>query len=531
MSGSRLFIVLCCLLLLAGNATMPASAPEDCTNGIDDDGDGLIDLNDPDCVCKIIKPVSLIPNPSFEERTCCPTNRGQLDCAVTWIQASEATTDYLNTCGWFGWPNIPVPQPLPDGEACIGFRNGRFQNNIEPNWKEYTGACLLSPLRAGTSYTFRFYIGFSTSQISPPTSVVFYGSTDCQYLPFGLGDPGHGCPLNGPGWKELGSVYLSGSNNWVRTQITIVPREDIYAVAIGPDCSPVSASNDIYYFFDNLVLADSKSFEFQITSDQHPCSPDFRLNLPAYDSLDYQWYKNGVAIVGETGAQLSHMYGDGSYQARITSPDECRVTQAYAYLKPHFVAVDRKQICIGEQYQFKDRLLSASGDYRDTFYTRQGCDSVVSLHLNVIEYPVDSNRVRIFEGETFELGHHRIKEPIQSLFRLTSSEGCDSLVYLDLSYYHVYIPNVFTPNGDGQNDVFSILGNEDLVEIVDFKVYNRWGNIVFDQRHIDPQEGIAGWDGNHRGAPLPPGVYTYQVVLQMEDGKFRNRTGAINLIR
>ena len=56
------------------------------------------------------------------------------------------------------------------------------------------------------------------------------------------------------------------------------------------------------------------------------------------------------------------------------------------------------------------------------------------------------------------------------------------------------------------------------------------GNIVFDQ-HIDPQEGIAGWDGNHQGPLLPPGVYTYQVVLQMEDRNSRNRTGAINLIR
>ena len=130
---------------------------------------------------------------------------------------------------------------------------------------------------------------------------------------------------------------------------------------------PGQCFNDIYYFFDNLVLADSKSFEFQITSDQHPCSPDFRLNLPAYDSLDYQWYKTVWPSLARPERSSPHMYGDGSYQARITSPDECRVTQAYAYLKPHFVAVDRKQICIGEQYQFKDRLLSASGDYRDTF--------------------------------------------------------------------------------------------------------------------------------------------------------------------
>ena len=47
---------------------------EICDNAIDDDLDGLIDLNDPDCDCQIIEPVSLIPNPSFEDYTCCPNS-------------------------------------------------------------------------------------------------------------------------------------------------------------------------------------------------------------------------------------------------------------------------------------------------------------------------------------------------------------------------------------------------------------------------------------------------------------------------
>jgi len=48
---------------------------EICDNAFDDDGDGMIDLNDEDCFCQFQMPESLIPNPSFEELDCCPAAR------------------------------------------------------------------------------------------------------------------------------------------------------------------------------------------------------------------------------------------------------------------------------------------------------------------------------------------------------------------------------------------------------------------------------------------------------------------------
>jgi len=97
---------------------------EICDNGIDDDMDSLIDLNDDDCQCVLIKPESLIPNPSFEEMRCCPRGRSQLSCADVWIQASAPTTDYIHNCDWKGWDEFPAPIPFPDGEAIMGFRDG-----------------------------------------------------------------------------------------------------------------------------------------------------------------------------------------------------------------------------------------------------------------------------------------------------------------------------------------------------------------------------------------------------------------------
>jgi len=81
-------LLLLTIFLFEGSvsASIYAQNTEICDNGVDDDQDGLIDLNDEDCACQIIEPISLIPNPSFENQTCCPTNRSQMDCAETWIQ-------------------------------------------------------------------------------------------------------------------------------------------------------------------------------------------------------------------------------------------------------------------------------------------------------------------------------------------------------------------------------------------------------------------------------------------------------------
>ena len=285
----RLMVAALLTVSVPGHPLLPAG--ERCDNAIDDDDDGLVDLNDPDCACPVIEPISRIPNPSFEDMNCCPDNRSQLHCADTWIQASEATTDYLHNCGWMGWPNLPPPLPFPDGEAVVGFRNGRgrFLEDANPNWKEYAGACLLAPLLARNAYRFQFNIGFTNPSNSPPTTVVFFGTTDCENLPFGTGNENFGCPTNGEGWIELGSVYVSGANNWITTNIDITPDEDIYAIAIGPGCRELSnIEDDIYYFFDNLILAEQREFEFRITATGHPCSEDFTLQVPEEESLHYQ---------------------------------------------------------------------------------------------------------------------------------------------------------------------------------------------------------------------------------------------------
>lgn len=94
---------------------------ENCNNGIDDDGDGKIDLNDEDCICNNSTINSIIPNPSFEVYAKCPKSYSELNLATPWIQASGATTDYFNKCGLIA-PGIKTAglDNFPDGNGIVG---------------------------------------------------------------------------------------------------------------------------------------------------------------------------------------------------------------------------------------------------------------------------------------------------------------------------------------------------------------------------------------------------------------------------
>jgi len=519
----------------------PALPIEICDNGIDDDGDGLIDLNDvTDCDCPIAQPQSLIPNPSFEDQNCCPNDRSQLNCADSWIQASEPTTDYLHTCGWMGWPDLPPPLPFPDGEGCVGFRNGRVGNAsgpggpeaANPNWKEYAGACLLGPLKAGTTYKFQFWIGFTNAFNSPPTTIVFNGSTDCVNLPFGGGDAEFGCPTNGPGWIELGSVPISGVREWKQMEITVTPNADIHAIAIGPNCVEENLATNTYYFFDNLVLADAQQFNFKISASGNPCDGSFKLDMPYRDTLQYQWYRNGVALIGETSPTLQGISDEeGNYQVRVLGPNSCKITPVYKFKIPKFETFVDSVICADESVFFNQTQLTTGGDYIENLSSSKGCDSTVHLHLTVIGDQVDTVYAKIFESETFNLGNHGFSRPGNYDVTFSSQIGCDSSVHLVLDEYRIYIPNALSPNGDGLNDVFTIFSGDDVEEVLNLTVYDRWGGRVFELSNLPPNDVKYGWDGTHQGKAASEGVYAWKAVIVFDDGKQRELTGSVTLLK
>ena len=91
----------------------------------------------------------------------------------------------------------------------------------------------------------------------------------------------------------------------------------------------------------------------------------------------------------------------------------------------------------------------------------------------------------------------------------------------------IYVPNAFTPNGDGVNDVLYVYGN--CLEINQFRVFNRWGEKVWDTVNMD-----QGWDGYYKGVLQSVGVYVYLVRYSSNStnrGIARELKGSVTLIR
>jgi gliding motility-associated-like protein len=109
--------------------------------------------------------------------------------------------------------------------------------------------------------------------------------------------------------------------------------------------------------------------------------------------------------------------------------------------------------------------------------------------------------------------------------QLTDSNGC---IAFDEVYVIVdgtlYVPNTFTPNGDGFNDLFYALASE--VKVFKMYVFDRWGLKIFESNDLR-----KSWDGTYGGAAAPIDTYVWRIDYEEESGEKHKVFGHVNLIR
>ena len=123
----------------------------------------------------------------------------------------------------------------------------------------------------------------------------------------------------------------------------------------------------------------------------------------------------------------------------------------------------------------------------------------------------------------------------QVTLSLFSGEECfvsDSVFIEVIEVRKAWLPNAFSPNGDGVNDFFTVFANTSNVEIVeDFKVFDRWGGVLYERKEFVPNELRLGWDGTFNGKPLPSGLFLYTTTVRFVDGEVLRYSGDVFLAR
>ena len=109
----------------------------------------------------------------------------------------------------------------------------------------------------------------------------------------------------------------------------------------------------------------------------------------------------------------------------------------------------------------------------------------------------------------------------------TDPNGCrvsDSVTIYVLPPGRIFWPNAFTPNGDGNNDIY--LPGGSMVKQMVWRIYNRWGEKVFESESM-----LIGWNGKYKNAPQPPNVYVYYAEVTYLNNVTEEFKGSITLIR
>ena len=609
-------------------------AQEVCDNGVDDDGNGLIDLNDPGCRCSaVLNPgsvTSFFPNHSFEQLNtvgqCCPVSFGAnqydpFNCLNGWNQTTWGTSDYMNPCGYYP----PVFPPPPNGGAYIGFiaTNG---------YQEYVGRCLpTTTLQAGVQYTLSFWIHSTSIGIRYPGAIVeslgvyyndpipitVYGTPACQWTASStLGCLGvdttfvqEGVTFTHEAWPVLASVEYVPVAEWQQVSVTFTPTTTIQRVAIGGACSlppSYAARTEVvhgdtvnfnpYFLVDELMLNVATSFEtLPVSVVGDVCSGDLLLTAtPPAGSTDFQWYHDGVAIVGSTTVQFDAGalgLGSGVYSFTCNTGGECLMgwaTAAGPDSTPD-VSIGPEEGCVPLTVTFSEYGHTsgstidwwfgdggiASGptvehtyttpgiyDVRVLVNTPQGCVLDSTFIAAVVAHPLPqvtfiASPTQVFVGATQVVLEDQTQGAVSTrlwdldmvppftadaislqvslpdlpgsypvTLTVTDDHGCEgsattTLLVLDGSLPEM--PNVFSPNGDGRNDVFAPLaawnGPGEL------NIYNRWGQLLY-----TTDTPGAGWDGRVNGMEASDGTYYYELTVHGPTGS-SSSAGFLQLVR
>ena len=180
------------------------------------------------------------------------------------------------------------------------------------------------------------------------------------------------------------------------------------------------------------------------------------------------------------------------------------------------------------------------------------CSVSASTTVNFTELPIafnlgndttfcDSVSLNLQTGDqtttwsTGEVGTQiHVSKPGTYIATITNNCGISSdtinIELIDNCGGEVWIPNAFTPNSDGINDVFMVRSDGNIT-IESFKIYDRWGICVFSTENTAPNDPTSGWNGKYKNKEMPAEVYGYYVVVRYQNGDKKTLKGNVTLLK
>jgi gliding motility-associated-like protein len=127
-----------------------------------------------------------------------------------------------------------------------------------------------------------------------------------------------------------------------------------------------------------------------------------------------------------------------------------------------------------------------------------------------------------------------VKKDITYTVKVTTAFGCSAADTVSIKTFckdgQVFIPNAFTPDGDGLNDRLTVRASG-IVSVKYFRIFNRWGDLIFERANFRPNDPAYGWDGKVRGVLSGPEVFVYTCEVLCENGTSYMYKGNTSIIK
>ena len=226
------------------------------------------------------------------------------------------------------------------------------------------------------------------------------------------------------------------------------------------------------------------------------CAFDSVLKAPVIQNGTYQWYKDSVAIIGAVGNSFTiiNTHVIANYNVRITTSDSCFISEPFLFTPDE---LDKINITADTSLCENDTLLLAAPLPGITY----------SLNGQAVQY------IKIFQAGIYQVA-------------ILNTNGCEKkfTVTVHPQNCQIFMPNVFSPNGDGKNDLYRIPAGT-KIDLKEFSIFDRFGNKIYSSANNN-----AAWDGKFNGAVCPADVYVY-LIEGFSSGKNVRIRGAVTLVR
>jgi len=336
--------------------------------------------------------------------------------------------------------------------------------------------------------------------------------------------------FNGEELTEAGAyVYLlpaaNGCDSILTLELEVLPNSDTQLV--NTICEGDSLS------FNGQILTDAGIYNATL-SNTNGCDSLVQLNLSVEPTQQTSF--SASFCEGDIYEFCGNNYTEpGQYECLLTSSNGCDsiVVLQLALSDASATALDTI-LCEGEALQVGGSIFDQMGQYEVLLTNAAGCDSLINLGLdyNFITSPTatiepdlgfgdgsiqlelpDSNLSVSWEDGSQDLLREQLFAG-EYLLTLTDSLGCSRELSFEVEEGDLIVamPNIFTPNGDGVNDFFNVVSNSESVNVLQFSIYNRWGQQVYNNETPN-----TGWDGNFKGKPQP--TETYFFYIEVDSGR------------